>query len=255
MPGNSLLSAVRSRAARSVSLSGRALKDPRVGLLVADGLLRGRHRPPSSVELSLQVASAAEVARTERAFASAGSDKTTSHSYGPMYAALLQALPHRPLILELGIGTNFTDVACNMGMAGVPGASLRAMRELRPDACLFGADIDKRVLFQEPSIMTYWVDQLDRTSLRSLSRKAAEQQGFDLVIDDGLHTKRSNLNSFEVLFPTVKPGGFYVVEDIDGTAITFWRGIIRRRRLLGTILDMREVRNWGLNVAVVIQAQ
>ena len=236
-------------------LLGKVLKDPRLGLLAADGLLNGRHIPSSSVQLCLEVASTTELARTELAFASSGSDKTLSHSYGPMYASILQGLPPSPAILELGIGTNFTDIACNMGEDGVPGASLRAMRELRPDARLIGADIDKRVLFQETSITTYWVDQLDRSSLRRLLEDAGEPLGFDLVIDDGLHTKRSNLNSFEVLFPAVRPGGYYVVEDIDGSAISFWRAIIRRRRLLGSVLDMREVRGWGLNVAVVIQAQ
>lgn len=39
--------------------------------------------------------------------------------------------------------------------------------------------------------------------------------GFDIIIDDGSHLPSHQLISFETLWPSVKPGGMYIVEDIE----------------------------------------
>jgi SAM-dependent methyltransferase len=229
--------------------------DPEIGLLVAASKL-ARYSPWQSRKpvFSLPPASTRDIERTIAAFNSHGSDKGDKHSYGPIYAALLTALPSSPRIMELGIGTNFTDVLCNMGEDGRPGASLRAFRELRPDAVVFGADIDRRVLFDEPGISTFWVDQLDRKSLAELRNRVGGERSMNLIIDDGLHSKRSNLNSFRELFPAVKPGGYYVIEDIDGSGVEFWRFMVQHHGLNATVLDLRAERNWEINNMVVVAA-
>jgi hypothetical protein len=38
---------------------------------------------------------------------------------------------------------------------------------------------------------------------------------FDVVIDDGSHVPEHQLISFESLWPAVKPGGLYIVEDLE----------------------------------------
>ena len=38
--------------------------------------------------------------------------------------------------------------------------------------------------------------------------------GFDIIIDDGSHDPKDQIKSFESLFPSLKCGGVYVVEDI-----------------------------------------
>jgi SAM-dependent methyltransferase len=228
--------------------------DPEIGYLVAASKLSswigggGQH-----AELVLPPAVGLE--RTIAVFNAHRSDKANLHSYAPIYAALVSALPPSPKILELGIGTNFTDIDCNMGEDGVPGASLRALRELRPDAVVYGADIDRRVLFDEPGISTFWVDQLDPKALASLHKSIGGKGSMDLIVDDGLHTKRSNLNTFRELFSAVKKGGHYVIEDIDGSALPFWRYIVKQHGLTAAVLDMRHERgNWDINNMVVIAA-
>ena len=42
-----------------------------------------------------------------------------------------------------------------------------------------------------------------------------EKGGWDVVIDDGSHLPRHQLTSFASLFPFVRPGGLYIVEDIE----------------------------------------
>ncbi len=44
-----------------------------------------------------------------------------------------------------------------------------------------------------------------------------DRVGWDLVIDDGSHVPRHMLISFIALYPFVRPGGIYVIEDIESS--------------------------------------
>ena len=65
----------------------------------------------------------------------------------------------------------------------------------------------------EQRIRTYWeTDQGDSARLREIVQ--AEFQGsLDLVIDDASHMYDLTKTSFETLFPLLRPGGLYVIED------------------------------------------
>jgi hypothetical protein len=65
-----------------------------------------------------------------------GSDKANVHGYHPLYAAILDDPSAALSVLEIGLGTNNTDVASNMGAAGRPGASVRAFRDFLPNAAI-----------------------------------------------------------------------------------------------------------------------
>ncbi len=65
-------------------------------------------------------------------------------------------------------------------------------------------------------IQTYWgVDQSDSASLRNLASRefSAPPAPLDLVIDDASHIYEPTLSSFETLFPLLRPGGLYIIED------------------------------------------
>src|SRR6266404_476232 len=98
-----------------------------------------------------------------------GSDKGRAHNYTTVYSALFERRYHERLrIFELGLGSNNPDVPSTMGEFGVPGASLRGWRQLFPHALVYGADIDREILFQEDRIKTFFCDQLDQSSIREL---------------------------------------------------------------------------------------
>ena len=101
-----------------------------------------------------------------------------------------------------------------MGLSGKPGASLRAFRDFREDAIVYGADIDHRILFDEERIHTF---QLDQTSIESWASLKSKLNGkrFSLIIDDGLHNSIANLTVILEGLELVEPGGFLVVEDIN----------------------------------------
>jgi predicted O-methyltransferase YrrM len=62
-------------------------------------------------------------------------------------------------------------------------------------------------------IKTYWkTDQSDKENLRRIATNDL-QDPLDLVIDDASHMYLPTRASFEVLFPMMKPGGLYVIED------------------------------------------
>lgn len=152
-----------------------------------------------------------------------GSDKATSHDYYHVYDSILAGAVQQgePRIMEVGLGTNNTDVASNMGIAGRPGASLRAFRDFMPAARVFGADIDKRILFTEDRIETYHADQTDPSTLAALAARLPD--GFDLMIDDGLHSPNANLNTLAMFLGKLRPGGTAVVEDIHMHALELWQ--------------------------------
>lgn len=94
-----------------------------------------------------------------------------------------------------------------------PGASLRAFRDLLPNARVFGADLDANVLFREERIETAWVNQLEPTTVEALYGRFGSEP-FDLFIDDGLHAVAPNLVTLNFALRHVRPGGFIVIEDI-----------------------------------------
>ena len=58
-----------------------------------------------------------------------------------------------------------------MGSTGQPGASLKMWRDYFPNAMIFGADIDKDILFNDQRITTFYVDQLNSDSIKEMWRK------------------------------------------------------------------------------------
>lgn len=59
----------------------------------------------------------------------------------------------------------------------------------------------------------FGVDQSDRVRLARIAQEEFGDRPLDLVIDDASHAYRPTLASFEVLFPRLRPGGRYVIED------------------------------------------
>jgi hypothetical protein len=92
------------------------------------------------------------------------------------------------------------------------GASLRMWRDYCPNAVIHGFD---RNVPPEPlpdRIEVHRGDQANRDALRRLLE--ATGSGFDLIIDDGGHTMEQQQVSLGVLFPHLRPGGLYAVEDL-----------------------------------------
>lgn len=128
-----------------------------------------------------------------------GTDKHTSHHrFTPIYEELLRGSREWPLkLLEIGI---------------YKGSSLRMWKDYLPAAQIVGVDIDPAVTKHEDERVKVYIG--DQTNRRFLEGIASSEGPFDFVIDDGGHRAVQQKTSLEVLWPHVKPGGVYVIEDI-----------------------------------------
>jgi hypothetical protein len=159
-----------------------------------------------------------EAARLDKLFQKYNSDKSTMHDYHKIYAHYFHNNKTFTLI-EIGIGTNNTDVISNMSKYGSPGASLYAFSEAYPNSKIIGCDIDRRILFNTDNIKTFFLDQNNYSTFSALSQY---KNKVDFIIDDGLHSQNANLNSMLFALESLKVGGVLFIEDIPEYSLDVW---------------------------------
>ena len=138
-----------------------------------------------------------------------------SHSYADYYTRIFsQCRGSVKRVFECGIGTNNPTIESSMGITGKPGASLRVWRDYFPNALIFGADIDRNILFEEERIKTFYIDQLNPESILDFWSLAGGDE-FDIIIDDGLHTFEAGSTLFQCTINYLTAGGVYVIEDVS----------------------------------------
>lgn len=117
--------------------------------------------------------------------------------YSPIYDSHFERIQNQPLsLLEIGVAD---------------GGSLFTWQEYFPKAAITGIDnnpVCKQ--YEEGNIKVFIGDQADAAFLQSVNEKTGP---FDIVIDDGGHMMNQQITSFKTLFPLLKDGGYYVIED------------------------------------------
>lgn len=151
-----------------------------------------------------------------------GSDKgnedlARSHNYTTVYHKLFKKLKNQPInFFELGLGTNNESVPSHMTNSGQPGASLHGWSKFFPYANVFGADIDKGILFQTDRVKTFYCDQTNPKIIDKMwSSDALKNIEFDIIIEDGYHEHAAQICFFENSIHKLKSGGYYVIEDFN----------------------------------------
>lgn len=94
------------------------------------------------------------------------------------------------------------------------GASLSMWMSYFQAGRIVGADIDLsrcKVLEQPPRLRLWQCDQSNEDSLRNVARELGP---FDIIIDDGSHYPPHQVLTFNTLWPYLRPGGLYCVEDL-----------------------------------------
>ena len=138
-----------------------------------------------------------------------GSDKKFGHNYIPLYERFFQSIRKKAhSLLEIGIG-GYDDP--NLG-----GESLRIWKYYFPNAEIFGLDIHEKRLPKQNRIHIFQGSQTDADVLDSIHKQSGD---FDVIIDDGSHRSPHIIKTFGLLFPLLKEGGLYVIED---TQTSYW---------------------------------
>lgn len=155
------------------------------------------------------------------AFSSQNSDKTTTHSYQEAYPQLLTMLGPVHKVCEIGIGARHPSGDRTDGWPGTAGGSLHAWSSVTRGAQVLGLDIDPRLDREAPNVFAMAMDSLNRESVKSVAQSVSQSWGtFDLIVDDGLHVPQAQISNMLHFFTLVRPGGFYVVEDLHDTSAT-----------------------------------
>jgi hypothetical protein len=182
------------------------------------------------------------------------------HNYTTVYAALFAPLRERPLrIFELGLGSNNPNMPANMSVEGRPGASLRGWRDFFPRALVYGADIDRDILFSEERIKTFYCDQLDPAAIARLWAEPELRGGMDILIEDGMHSFEANISFLEGSLEQLRPGGFYVVEDIHRKMMQRWLEVLESvysKRFADyefALVDVPNLHNPDSNILLIAQ--
>lgn len=132
-----------------------------------------------------------------------GTDKYGYHDYTPNYFDLFQHIADKPIkLLEIGVG--------GYGSEDRGGESLATWRDFFTNAQIIGIDIQKKALDLGDRVHILQGSQVDPDFLKELVQ---DYGPFDIIIDDGSHRNEHVVDSFHILFPTLNPGGIYVVED------------------------------------------
>jgi demethylmacrocin O-methyltransferase len=131
-------------------------------------------------------------------------DKTGSHWYTPHYMNHLRKYKNKKIkLLEIGVGGRENP---NEG-----GNSLRMWKRFFHSGKIYGIDIYDKSKLQENRIKIYQGNQVDKEFLE----KTTDEIGLlDIIIDDGSHLNEHIIETFKILFPKLKDGGVYVIEDL-----------------------------------------
>lgn len=143
-----------------------------------------------------------------------GSDKWASfHWYTGHYEKEFAPYRDEPVrVLEIGIG-GFDG--------GLGGGSLRMWKRYFHRGTILGLDLFDKSALNEPRLTALTCDQGDADALVAM----AEEHGpFDIIIDDGSHHNEHVRVSFDALFPYLRTGGLYVVEDMQTAYIPRFGG-------------------------------
>lgn len=142
-----------------------------------------------------------------------GSDKVDHHDFSPIYYQYLSQIKLNELILlEIGTGGYWHR---DQG-----GAATKAFRDFLPNSKIITVDIyDKPILIGEKRINFYKGSQIDEDLLRKILMIEGNP---DIIIDDGSHINPMTLQTFAILYPHLKSGGFYFVEDIH---TSYWEQV------------------------------
>ena len=92
------------------------------------------------------------------------------------------------------------------------GYSAKMFRDYFPNATIFAIDIVDCSKFNSDRIKTYIADQANKKQLQGFINTHGSD--FDIILDDGGHAMDMQQISLAFLFPHLKSGGLYVLEDV-----------------------------------------
>lgn len=123
------------------------------------------------------------------------------------------------------------------------GGSLKMWKDyFGSNARIIGVDINPECKkFKDKNVEIFIGDQEDRAFLKKLMKKIGP---VDVVIEDGGHTMKQQIHTFEEVYPYVKEDGVFLIEDLH---TSYWEGYGGGYRKAGTFIEYAKDRIDELN--------
>ncbi len=134
-----------------------------------------------------------------------GTDKSSAiHNYTPIYEKYFDSLKDKPInFLEIGFAGGFSAHMWDEYFKSMD--SKLYFIDINPDCLNYINDLSHRCILS-------LVNQANAVALTQWLKLIS--QDFDIIIDDGSHQMEHQITSFKTLFPRLKKGGMYIIEDL-----------------------------------------
>lgn len=168
-----------------------------------------------------------------------GTDKSSKgHSYTQYYELMLGGLRDKEVnLLEIGVDK---------------GASLQMWDAYFNRALIWGIDIEDKSQYDGARIKTLVCDQSSPDSLADLKANVPE---LDIIIEDGSHVGSHQFTSFVELYPHLKVGGIYVIEDVLCSFDSRWNEPMNIRDRIKDMIDQVNMSGFIPNSSICANKQ
>lgn len=130
-----------------------------------------------------------------------GTDKSGYHNFTGFYSKFVDRFTN-PTMIEIGIDN---------------GASLKMWEEYYGNPTIVAVDINDKKEFDTNNIKTIIANQDDPRDL--LNKCLSVATSYDMIVDDGSHIFGHQISCLAQLFPYLKSGGIYILEDLHTSFI------------------------------------
>jgi ubiquinone/menaquinone biosynthesis C-methylase UbiE len=159
-------------------------------------------------------------------------DKGTLHSYIDFYA---DQMTKRSNVSVLEIGVEY-------------GHSIAMWQEYFANSKVYGIDIKQNKLEFELDNFV-----LGDATDPDIIRKNFSRNKFDYVVDDGSHIIADQIATFDLIFPKMKKGGKYFIEDVSGdSAINAISSHLEKCGYDFEVFDMRNIKGRYDDIIIMI---
>jgi len=183
-----------------------------------------------------------------------GSDKgSTKHRYTELYHMLFHPLRDREItFLEMGllIGGPEHGVSKDRETRDLP--SIRMWLDYFPKAQIIGADVSDFAWFKHPRFAFHRCDMDSTEQLRGMGRVLPV---CDVMMDDASHASHHQQNAFLELFPRLRSGGMYIIEDLRWQPEAYEKpGITKTAQLFRSYMETGEFNHSDTKIANAFNA-
>jgi hypothetical protein len=152
-----------------------------------------------------------------------GSDKGTKrgslpHKYTYLYDLIFDRYKLSTIdFLEIGLAIGGPELGGPIDRR-IDSPSIQMWLDYFPNAHIYGFDISDFSHMKNPR---FTFVRGDAGSNQDLERLASSSSGFDIIIDDGSHASYHQQLTFKYLYPKLRSGGTYIIEDLQWQSPTY----------------------------------